>query len=106
MFVEAIKSICAAEEEARLSKLLAHQSAREAVEEAIKTGEDTVASTLARAESDLAHLRRLSDQKAEEYAIELASVTANRRATMRARAERLLEVAAALIVERVKGDLC
>jgi V/A-type H+-transporting ATPase subunit G/H len=99
--LEALELIGAAEEEAHQAKLLAQQNAQKAIEEAEKAGESTVASTLARAESEIAHLMRVSDQKATQHAIELASKTANRQATLRARAERRLDTAAQLIVERI-----
>ena len=101
MYPEALKSICAIEAEAREAKLLAQQRAQEMLDESKRTGQEAIASTLARAESEIAHLRRLSNQKAAEQALELASTTANRQATLRARAERLLDTAAALIVERI-----
>ena len=96
-----MKSIKTAEEEARLTIMLAERTARQTVEEAIKAGKDSVESTLVRAESEIAHLRRYADKKAAAQAVELASTTANRQATLRARAERRLDEAAKLIVERI-----
>jgi hypothetical protein len=74
--------------------------ARESIDEAENAGKAKVASTIARAESEIAHLIRASDQKATEQAKELASKTANRQATLRARAERRLDDAE-LIIERI-----
>ena len=101
MSLEAIKSISAAEDEARQAKLRAQQNAREAIEEAEKAGREAIASMKIRAESEIAHLKRAADQKAAEQAVELASTTANRQATLRARAEGRLDRAAQLIVERI-----
>lgn len=101
MYLEAIADIKNAEEEARASKFLARENARKTVEEAVSAGEETVAATLARAGSEIAHLKRVADQKAAEQAGELVSTTANRQATLRARAERRLDEAARMIVERV-----
>lgn len=101
LHLDAIKSIITAEEEARLTILLAQRAADQAVEEASKTGKGSVESTLSRAESEIAHLRRYADQKAAAQAVELASTTANRQAALRARAERRLDAAAQLIVERI-----
>ena len=101
MPLEAIRVIRAVEEETRHAKLLAWQNARDAIEEARKAGEDGLAKSLARAESEVAHLIRTADQKATEQAKELASKTANRQATLRARAERRLDAAVKLIVERI-----
>ena len=101
MSLEAIKSISAAEDEARQAKLSAQENAREAIEAAEKKGKDSVASSLARAESEIAHLIRTADQRAAEQAVELASTTANRQAAIRARAEGRIDKAARLIVERI-----
>ena len=100
MSMEMVKLICAAEEEARQIVILAHQSAKELINEAERAGREKVASTLVRAESEIAHLKKVPDQKATQDALELASSTANRQATLRARAERRLDIAAQLIVER------
>ena len=96
-----MKSIITAEEEARLSIAIAERNARQSVEEATQAGKDSVDSTLARAGSEIAHLKRYADQKAASQAVELASSTANRQATLRARAERRLDDAAQMIVERI-----
>ena len=101
MLLETIELICAAEEDARLTKQLAEQSAQDMTDEAVRAGMEKVASTLARAETEIAHLTRVSDQKATRDALELASTTANRLATQRARAERRLDTGAQLIVERI-----
>ena len=96
-----MKSIITAEEEARLSITLAERNAKLLVEEAEKAGKESIASTLERAESEIAHLRRYADQKAAAQAVELASTTANRQATLRARAERRLDATSQMIVERI-----
>ena len=101
MLLEALKTIGAAEEEARLSLLLAQENAQAAIDIAQKTGNENVALALARAKAEIIHLTHTIDQKATEEATELASTTANRQATIRARAERRLEAAAMLIVERI-----
>ena len=101
MSFEAVKLVLSAEETAHLAVLDANKNALASVEEAKKAGMEKVASTLARAESEIAHLVRLSDQKATQQAQELASSTANRLATLRVRAERRLQSAAQLIFERI-----
>ena len=101
MSLEAIKSISAAEDEARQAKLRASLKAREDVEKTEKSGKDAIAAMVDRAESEIAELKRVSDQKAAEQATELASKTANRQATLRARAEGRLDKAAQIIVERI-----
>lgn len=101
MLLESLKLIHAVEEEIRHAKLLAQQNARDAIEEARRLGEERISRSLARAESEVAHLTRNADHKATEQALELASKTANKQATLRARAERRLDSAAKLIVERI-----
>jgi len=101
MSADAIKSIGEAEEEARKARIYAQEKAALLVIEAEKAGQETVEATLARAELEIADLGRLSDQKAREEAVELASWAANRQATLRARAEGRLDKAAELIVERI-----
>jgi len=103
MCYEAIISVKAAEDEARQAKSLARRQSQEEIETAQRIGEGTVAATLTRAESEIAHLKHLADQKAAEQAVDLASTTANRQATLRARAERRLDSTAALIVERISS---
>jgi len=99
--LEAVRIIRAVEDETRHAKTLAWQNARDAIEEAHRSGEEGVARSLARAETEIAYLTRVSDQKATELAKDLASKTANKQATLRARAERRLDAAAKLIVERI-----
>ena len=101
MPLEAIKSICLAEEGARQVTFYARQSAQEAIEKTHKAGQDAVARSLALAENEIVHLTRSIDKKATEQALELASKTANRQATLRARAERRLDAAVSLIIERI-----
>lgn len=101
MLIEALKQICVAEDIAQIAIRQARQEAREKVEAAERAGKEKIASTLARAESEIAHMTRLSDQKATQEAMELASATANRLATLRARAERRLDSVAQTIVERI-----
>jgi len=94
-------AISQAEQEARQAVSLAQEGANKSIEAAQTAGKDTIASTIARAEVEISHLTRKMDQKAMDEAMELASTTANRQATLRARAERRLDAAAMLIVERI-----
>jgi V/A-type H+-transporting ATPase subunit G/H len=99
--LDAIKAISAAEDESRQLKLLARQNARDSIEEAQRNGEEAVAKARDYAESEIATLTRATDRKATDQALELASKTANRQATLRARAERRLDAAVSLIIERI-----
>jgi len=101
MSLKMISMVSEAEEEARQAILITARKSQEAVDEAHMVSAETIASTLARADSEIAHMMRASDHKATEDAKELASATANRLATLRARAERRLESAARQIVERI-----
>ena len=101
MLNEALRDIYSTEEETRQRIILARQNADEAVENAHIAGKKAVASSLARAQSEIVHFTHEVDHKATKEAIELASKTANRQATLRARAENRLEAAAGLIVERI-----
>ena len=91
----------AAEDEAHRAEILAQKKAQLAIQETENAGKEAVTTTLARAGSEIAHLKRMSDQKATNDALELASSTANRQATLRARAERRLDQVARQIVERI-----
>jgi hypothetical protein len=73
------------------------------IDKATKAGEEVVATTLVRAETEITHLRRKADQKAAEEAADLASTTANRQAALHARAERRMDSAAQLIIERMRN---
>ena len=101
MSQEEIDAICLAEDEALQKIQLAKKNASETIQTAQSEGKETIASTLSRAETEIAYFTHTIDQKAMDEAMELASTTANRQATLRARAERRLESVASLIVERI-----
>jgi len=96
-----LRIVCAAEEEARDCILTAGLKADALISSAHKQGEETVSATLERAKTEISHLIRASDQKATTDAQELASSTANKLATQRAKAEKRLDAAAELIAERI-----
>ena len=101
MLPEMVQTILTAENEAHQIKLLVLQKSQEALDAAEKTGEAGLASTLERAENEIAHLNKISDKKAMTEAAELASTTANRLAALRVRAEKRLDAVARHIVERI-----
>ena len=101
MSYEALKLVITAENEAQQEKLAMQEKVKHAINETIKAGEEAVAATLARAEVEVTHLFHATGQKATEEARILASKTANRQATQRARAERLLGTAADFVYERI-----
>ena len=101
MLADYIKHILAAEYEANQVKLIVLNSSKDKIENAKDDGEKSVATTLSRAEREIEELKKASDRKAMEAATELASSTANRLATMRARAEKRLDTVAQRIYERI-----
>jgi V/A-type H+-transporting ATPase subunit G/H len=103
MSLEAIKSISEAEERAGKARLEARQRAERAVDEARKAGNRTVETTIERAESEVAALKRAADAKAAQSAKELVSKTFNKRAAIKSRAESRLDAAAGIIIERIVG---
>ena len=101
MSLEALKQVIKIEIEAEEKKQEMQKNVQFAIDETVKAGEETIAATLARAEVEVTHLFQATGQKATDEARLLASRTANRQATQRARAERLLDVAADFIYERI-----
>ena len=101
MSYDALRQVIAAENEAQQEKRAMQEKVQFAINETKKAGEESVAATLARAEVEVTHLFQATGQKATEEARNLASQTANRQATQRARAERLLENAAEFVFERI-----
>ena len=101
MLADYLKHILAAEFEASQVKDIIRNRSKETIEKAKEDGEKSVATTLARAEAEIEELKKASDRKTMEAAAELASSTANRLATMRARAEKRLDTVAERIYERI-----
>ena len=101
MSLDMLKIVCAVEEESREATMLAKLRAKDEQKKTREAGEETIAATLVRAKSEIAHLMRVSDQKATDDAKELASSIANKLATQRARAECRLDAAGSFIVERI-----
>jgi len=101
MLADSIKYILAAEYEANQVKLIVLNKSKDSIEQAKQEGEQSVASSLARAKSEIEQMQKVSDGKAMVAASELASSTANRVATMRARAEKRLDTVAQRIYERI-----
>jgi len=101
LLADSIKYILAAEYEANQVKLIILNKSKETIEKAKADGEMSVVQTIKRAEAEIEQLQKGSDRKATESAVELASSTANRLATMRARAEKRLDMVAQRIFERI-----
>lgn len=104
MSLEAMDAIALAEEKARQIRAAAAQEAKKALLEAEQASKIALAAAEAKADGEIRDLMRRADEKAREDAQVLASNTRNRRAAMKARAERKMEDAVALVMERiVKG---
>ena len=101
MLADSLKYILAAEYEANQVKLIILNKSKESIEQAKQEGEESIASSLNRAKHEIEQLQKASDRKAMEAAAELASSTANRLATMRARADKRLDTVAQRIFERI-----
>lgn len=101
MSAEHLKYVIAAEYEANQVKLLVLEKSKESLKQAQVEGEKLVSASLVRAKAEVEALKKASDRKAMEAAAELASSTANRLATMRARAEKRADVIAQRIFERI-----
>ena len=101
MLAENMKYILAAEYEANQVKLIVLNKSKESIEQAKTDGEKSVETSIARAKAEIEQLRKSSDRKTMEAATELASSTANKLATMRARADRRLDTVAQRIFERI-----
>jgi len=98
---EAIKHILAAEYEANQVKLIVLNRSNESVEKVKAECAKSVDVSLVKATAEIEQLKKNTDRKAMEAAAELASNTANRLATMSARAEKRLDTVAQRIFERI-----
>lgn len=101
MSLEAMDAIALAEEKARRIKTAAVQNAKNAVQNAQETGKIVVAAADAKAEEEIHDLVKKADEKAKEDAAILASNTRNRKAAMKARADRKMDEAVNRVMERI-----
>ena len=104
MYIESIVSVSETEERMRRLKAEAAANAKKRVNEARKAGEEMLAEAMKRAESEVQEMGRTADAEAMASARSLADNGETKKAVMRARAEKHMPDAVALIVERiVKG---
>jgi len=101
MPADSIKHILAAEYEANQVKLIVLGRSNESIERVRAECEKTVSASTIKAKAEIDQLKKTTDRKAMDYASELASSTANRLATMSARAEKRLDTVAQRIFERI-----
>ena len=101
MYVESIVSISETEERVRRMKAEAAAAAKRSLAEARAKGEQLVADSIREAEAELADMGRAADEAAIESARELAKSGEAKKTSMRERAEKRMDEAVALIVERI-----
>lgn len=101
MTADALKQIITAEYEANQVKLIVLNRSNESIEATREECEKKVKEALEKAKTEILHLQKVTDKKATDAAAELASSTANRLATMSARAEKRLDTVAQRIYERI-----
>ena len=101
MSFEAITEITRAETDAKAAVASAEAKARQMLADAENAGKASMEAARAKAEGELAELRRLADEKALTEAGSLSNSMENKKAALRVKAEAKLEKAAALVVERI-----
>ena len=104
MYIESIVSISETEEKARKMKAEAALAAKKLVADARVKGEAMLAEAAAKAEAAVADMGKAAEELSLDAAKEMAGSGETKKAVMRARAEKRMDEAVALIVERiVKG---
>ena len=101
MSFDAITSITQAEAAAKSTLAAAEARTRQMTAEAEASGKAAVEAALKKAGDELAQLRTLADKKASETAKNVSDENENRKAVLRAKAEKNLDRAANLVVERI-----
>ena len=101
MLADSLKFILASEYEAKQVKEIIISKSQASIKKTREEGEESIVHTVERAKTEIAQLQKTADRKTMEAAAELASSTANRLATMRARAEKRLDTVAERIYERI-----
>ena len=104
MYIDSIISVSETEERMRRMKADAAAAGKKRIAEAKSSGEAMLADAIKRAEAEIAEMGRAADAEAMASARSLADSGETKKAVMRARAEKHMPEAVALIVERiVKG---
>ena len=101
MSLDAIRTISEAEQKAGKLKADAAADAKKAVKDAETQGLASVEAAVKKAGEELEELIKKADEKATEDADKLFGETETKKAVMRARAEKLIDKAASLVVERI-----
>ena len=104
MYIESIVSISETEERMRRMKAEAAAAGKKRIADTRLAGETMVADAAKKAEAEIVEMGRAADAEAMASARNLADSGETKKAVMRARAEKRMPEAVALIVERiVKG---
>ena len=104
MYIDSIVSVSETEERMRRKKAEAAAAGKKRVADARMAGEAMVAEAVKKAEAQVQEMGRAADAEAMASAKGLADSGETKKAVMRARAEKYMPEAVALIVERiVKG---
>ena len=103
MSQDAIQIVREAEEAAEQSRQEAAAWAKQIVDEAVRAGDAKVREAIQTAEAECADMMREAEMKATKEAGDLASNLENKKAVIRARAERAMDGAVALVVAHVGG---
>lgn len=104
MYVDSIVAVSETEERMRRMKAEAAANAKKRVADAHMEGENMIAEAVKKAEAEIMEMGRAADAEAMASARSLADNGETKKAVMRARAEKRMPEAVALIVERiVKG---
>ena len=101
MSLEAILAITKAEDKTRQLRNDAQAEAKRLIAQAQEDGEASVLAAAKKADEEIAELMRKAEEKAKADASELAQSNENKKAAMRVKAEKRLDKAAELIVERI-----
>ena len=104
MYIDSIVSVSETEERMRRMKAETAAAGKKRVADARMEGEAMLAEAIKRAEAEIAEMGRAADAEAMASARSLADNGETKKAVMRARADKRMPEAVALIVERiVKG---
>lgn len=101
MYVESIVSISETEERVRRMKAEAAAAAKKSIADAKTQGEAMVTEAVKKAEAEIVEMGRTAEEEAMASARSLADNGETKKAVMRARAEKRMTDAVALIVERI-----
>ena len=104
MYIDSIVSVSETEERMRRAKAEAVAAGKKRVAESRAAGESMLAEAIKKAEAEIVEMGHAADADAMASARSLADSGETKKAVMRARAEKRMPEAVALIVERiVKG---